>query len=196
MEEDITLSPHYYIVLKLLSGDSASPILGHVLFQKIAFLVLQNFPQLLQEADFKPHKLGPYSASLDESVKELAYQADIEDGKRSGLTITAKGKELLENLESFFDHAEHVEAFNRVIDDIKSDFHDFSPNEMLAFIYKTYPAYIDQSIKANDLPYEKLFAQLYERDLLGVSKIAELMGWTIDRAYQYLNARSSHVKGQ
>jgi hypothetical protein len=51
-------------------------------------------------------------------------------------------------------------------------------------------------VKAKDLHYEKLFAQLYERDLLGVSKIAELMGWSVDYAYQYLHAKASHVKGQ
>jgi hypothetical protein len=196
MEEDIILSPHYYIVLKILAGDSGSPINGHVLFQKIAFLVLQNFPQLLQEADFKPHKLGPYSASLDESLKELAYLANVKDDKQSGLAITPEGKELLENLDASIDHIDHVGEFNRVIDEIKGDFQGFSPNEMLAFIYKAYPGYIDQSIKAKDLRYEKLFAQLYERDLLGVSKIAELMGWTIDYAIQFLNARAGHVKGQ
>jgi hypothetical protein len=196
MEEDITLSPHYYVVLKVLAGGSGSPIKGHVLFQKIAFLVLQNFPHFFQEADFKPHKLGPYSASLDESVKELAYQANIKDDKRSGLAITQEGREFLESLESSVDHTEHVGEFNRVIDEIKGDFQGFTPDEMLAFIYKAYPGYIDQLVKAKDLHYEKLFAHLYERDLLGVSKIAELMGWTIDYAYQYLNARASHVKGQ
>ncbi len=196
MEEDITLSPHYYIVLKLLAGDSGSSIKGHVLFQKIAFLVLQNFPQLLQEADFKPHKLGPYSASLDESVKELAYQANIIDDKRSGLAITQEGREFLEGLELPIEHTEHVEELNRVIDEIKGDFQGFSPDEMLAFIYKAYPGFIDQSVKAKDLHYEKLFAHLYERDLLGVSKIAELMGWSVDYAYQYLHAKASHVKGQ
>jgi hypothetical protein len=196
MEEDITLSPHYYIVLKILAGDSGSPIHGHVLFQKIAFLVLQNFPQLLQEADYKPHKLGPYSASLDESVKELLYLSEIKDDKSAGLSITSAGKALLDNLESSIEHVEHVEELNRVIDDIKGDFQGFTYNEMLAFIYKSYPGYIDQSVKAKDLHYEKLFTQLYERDLLGVSKIAELMDWTIDYAYKYLNARIGTVKGQ
>ncbi len=148
MEEDITLSPHYYIVLKLLAGVSGSPINGHVLFQKIAFLVLQNFPHLFQEADFKPHKLGPYSASLDESVKELAYLEDIKDDKRSGLAITPGGKERLETLESTIDHPEHVGEFKRIIDEIKGDFQGFSPDEMLAFIFKAYPNYIDQSVKA------------------------------------------------
>ncbi len=83
-----------------------------------------------------------------------------------------------------------------MVDEIKGDFQGFSPNEMLASIYKVYPGYIDHSVKAKDLHYEQLFTQLYDRDLLGVFKIAELMGLTIDYAHQYLNARAGHVKGQ
>jgi uncharacterized protein YwgA len=193
MEEDVILSPQYYIVLKLLAGDSDSPVKGQILFQKMAFLVLQNFPRLLQEADFKAHRFGPYSSSLDESLKELVYQNDVAESKKDGYSINEKGKELLHSIEASIDHDEHLKEINQTIDEIKSDFQGFTADEMLAFIYKVYPDYIDQSVKAKELDYPKMFSQLYERDLLGVSKIAELLGWSTDDTYQFLKERTGHV---
>ena len=180
-------------MLKLLAGDSGSPVKGQILFQKMAFLVLQNFPKFLQEADFKAHKFGPYSSSLDESLKELIYQNDIDATKKDGYTINERGKDLLQSFEASIDHDVHLKELNQTIDEIKNDFQGFTADEMLAFIYKEYPGYIDQSVKAKELDYPKLFSQLYKRDLLGVSKIAELLGWSTDDAYQFLKENTGHV---
>ena len=80
----------------------------------------------------------------------------------------------------------YKELIEKAIENIKEDFINFNSDEMLAFIYKSYPGYISDSIVADEMDYEKIFIELYEKGELGVSKIAELMGWEFQEAYDFI----------
>jgi len=82
---------HAQIVLKILNGLNAKPIDGKIKFQKIAFLVLRNFEEIFEFFDFKPHKFGPYSESLDYALEVIKNneEAGIE---KDTIKITKNGK--------------------------------------------------------------------------------------------------------
>ena len=180
---------HTQLVLKILNGLNSKPIDGKILFQKIAFLVLRNFEERFEFFDFKPHKFGPYSESLDYALEEIKNkeEAGIEKGT---IKITENGKIKLNELESITELSEkekkNKELIEKAIENIKEDFINFTCDEMLAFIYKSYPDYIGDSNVADKMDYEKIFLELYDKGELGISKIAELMGWEFQEAYDFI----------
>jgi uncharacterized protein YwgA len=180
---------HTQLVLKILNGLNSKPIDGKIKFQKIAFLVLRNFEEIFEFFDFKPHKFGPYSESLDYALEEIKNkeEAGIEIDT---IKITENGKKKLNELESITELSEkekkNKELIEKAIENIKEDFINFTSNEMLAFIYKSEPDYIADSIVADKMDYEKIFLELYDKGELGISKIAELMGWEFQEAYDFI----------
>ncbi len=188
MTETNALNLHSYIVLKILNALEQEPINSKILLQKIAFLILRKYKQLFNYADFKPHKFGPYSASLEQTLEELENLDEVKVSKKEGIKITPKGEKFLKELEAFIDsqNLPKIEDFEGFIVNIKRDFKDFSRNEILAFIYKSFPDYISSSIEADKIDYEKEFLKLYEKGKLGISKIAELLNWSYDKVYDYI----------
>ena len=180
---------HTQLVLKILKGFNSKPIDGKIKFQKIAFLVLRNFEERFEFFDFKPHKFGPYSESLDYALEEIKNkeEAGIE---KDTIKITENGKKKLNELESITELSEkekkNKELIEKAIENIKEAFINFTSNEMLAFIYKSEPDYIGDSIVADKMDYEKIFLELYDKGELGISKIAELMGWEFQEAYDFI----------
>jgi len=184
---------HTHIVLKLLNGFNSEPIDGKIKFQKIAFMVLKNFQEIFEFFDFKPHRFGPYSESLDYALEETNNKEEAHVEKNT-IEITDNGKEKLNELDSTIEFSEkekkNKELIDKAIDNIKEDFINFTSDEILAFIYKSYPEYISDSIKADSIDYEKVFLDLYNKGELGVSKIAELMGWELEKAYEFIKQNS------
>jgi uncharacterized protein YwgA len=180
---------HSHLVLKILNGLNAEPIVGKIKFQKIAFLVLKNFDDIFEFFDFKPHKFGPFSESLDYALEESKSKEEsiIEN---ETIKITEIGKAKLSNLDSISNlnvkEKINKELIEKTIDTIKEDFKNFTGKEILAFIYKSFPDYIDDSIIADSIDYKNIFLGLYERGELGISKIAELMGWEFQKAYDFI----------
>lgn len=180
---------HSHLVLKILNGLNAEPIVGKIKFQKIAFLVLKNFDDIFEFFDFKPHKFGPFSESLDYALEESKSKEEsiIEN---ETIKITEIGKAKLSDLDSISNlnvkEKINKELIEKTIDTIKEDFKNFTGKEILAFIYKSFPDYIDDSIIADSIDYKNIFLGLYERGELGISKIAELMGWEFQKAYDFI----------
>ena len=201
MENCLDITPHQYIVLKLLDANNAEPIGGRIIFQKLSFLILKNFEKWFEDADFIPHRFGPYSASLEQALEDLESIKTVQEIPKKEIRITEDGKNLLNDLENKLQMVESSKEETKkqledLISNIKEDFKGFSTVQMLAFIYKSYPEFIDDSIVADSLDYEKLFLDLYERGMLGISKIAELMGWPVDKAYDFIQEQSGRIHAQ
>jgi uncharacterized protein YwgA len=185
--------------LAILNARDHEPIKHKILFQKIAFLSLRNFEKLFQLADFKAHKFGPYSPSLNITSEELALTNKIIIDKEVGYQININGTLKLLHVFSNLLDLEDLKKYKKleeVVNNVKEDFNDFTVNQMLAFIYKSFPEYIEPSIKAEELNYEALFLEMYEEGKIGISKIAELMNWSFDKAYEFIkkNARAILLK--
>jgi len=188
--------PLSFIVLEILRSRDNEPIKQKILFQKIAFLSLRNFKKFFQISDFKPHRFGPYSAPLDTSSAQLVELGDIKINQNGEFEITEEGKEYSDRLHTQLEDEESKkmdEELENIINTVKEDFNDFTTDEILAFIYKSFPEYVEPSIKAEELEYEKIFLKMYEEGKIGVSKIAELMDWTYDRAYDFIKRNAKTV---
>ena len=183
-----------FVILKILKGNKNKPIKGKILIQKISFLILKNFSKIFDEFDFVAHYYGPYSAAIDIMIEDLEYLKFLKRPAKEEFEISQLGKEALEISDSIY-KSKDLEVFEEIIENIKESFLNFKTNQILAFIYKSFPEYIDPSIAAEKIDYEKTFLQCYEEGKLGISKIAELLGWSYQKTYDYIhkNARRIHV---
>ncbi|MHA1274743.1 MAG: hypothetical protein ACTSQP_03955 [Promethearchaeota archaeon] len=186
------LQIHSHIILKLLNALNKEPIKTRILLQKIAFLILRKYKELFKQVDFKPHKFGPHSASLGETLEELKNLNYIHEDRESGIKITAEGEKYLNDLEESlgYEKRKKLKEFEQFIEFIKKEFNDFSKDEILAFIYKQFPQYISNSIISDTIDYKKEFLKLYEKGKFGISKIAELLQCSYDDIYDYIKKNS------
>jgi uncharacterized protein YwgA len=193
---DEPFDPLSFVILEILHARNAEPIRNKTVLQKIAFLSLRNFNFFFQLADFKAHKFGPFSPSISKALEQLRRTNDIRVNKGVGHQISEKGKNYLNNFHKKLNDKESLELdkkLERVISNVKEDFNNFTVNQMLAFIYKSYPKYIDPSIKANQLNYENIFLKMYEEGKIGISKIAELMKWPLNKTYEFIKKNAKTV---
>ncbi len=196
MIDEFFLDPHSFIVLEILNASNQKVIKQKILFQKISFLSLRIFKHLFELADFKAHILGPYSPSLSKTTEQLINLGDVQINEKKEFALTSKGKEILEDFHKTLKTKEEKDQnkeFRNVIENIKDYFNDFTTDEMLAFIYKSFPDYVEYSIRAEQLDYKKIFLDLYEKGKLGISKIAELIGCSYDEAYDLIKKNTKPI---
>ena len=130
------------------------------------------------------------------TAEQLIKLGDVQINENKELTITDKGIELLEEFHRTLktkDERDQNKEFRNAIENIKDYFNDFTTDEMLAFIYKSFPNYVEYSIRKEKLDYIKIFLNLYEKGKLGISKIAELMGCSYDEAYDLIKKNTKPI---
>lgn len=190
-----SLQIHSHIILKLLDALEKDPIKTRILFQKLIFLILRKYQELFQQVDFKPHKFGPHSASLGETLEELENLNCVSEDRDLGIKITDEGENFLQELEESLgsENSQKLKDFEEFVEFIKKEFNEFSKDEILAFIYKKFPAYIGNSIISDTIDYKNQFLKLYEKGKLGISKIAELLDCSYDDIYDYIKRNSKLI---
>jgi len=189
------LQIHSHIILKLLNALEKQPIKTRILFQKLVFLILRKYQELFQQIDFKPHKFGPHSASLGETLEELENLNYVSEDRDLGIKITDEGEKFLKELEDSLgsESNQKIKDFEQFVEFIKKEFNEFSKDEILALIYKQFPEYIGNSIISDTIDYKKQFLNLYEKGKLGISKIAELLHCSYDDVYEYIKRNNKLI---
>ena len=194
--EDPEFDIHTILVLEILDSLSQKGIKQKIIFQKIAFLSTRRFKNLFNLLDFKKHKFGPYSESLANIVKQLKITGLIDKNENDELIITSKGKIELERYHQAIKETNDLEQdklLETIIKYNKEDFIDFNTDEMLAFVYKSFPEYIEPSIKAESLDYKRIFLNLYNEGKIGVSKISELMNWSYEDTLKFIKNNTNPI---
>ncbi|MGV9172783.1 MAG: hypothetical protein ACOC35_09480 [Promethearchaeia archaeon] len=127
---------------------------------------------------------------------QLSDLGEIHINRKGNYEITEEGEKYLNKLHRQLQDEESKrmdQKLERVMENMKQDFNEFTTNEILAFIYKSFPEYVEPSIKADKLKYKRIFLKMYEEGKIGISKIAELMGWSYERAYEYVKQNARKV---
>lgn len=160
------------LVLYAIGAVDNSPLKSRIKIQKLMFLISNVFKDFQGLLHFEPHLFGPYSETLDnvlESLIRLGYVQSI----GSNFRLTNSGLNAYSSLKPKPELA-------RVIDDFKRFLNDLNDEEVLAFVYVSYPKYISESVKWDELkPRRKDFAiSLFRRNKVSFSKAAEIAGLT------------------
>jgi len=126
-------------ILQLLHAGNNAPLKGEVAFQKEMFLIADYIEKIRELAKFSSHTFGPYSEAAEKGMRNLKSLGLVEE-KYHEYQITPHGVAALSKAKSAFT-AEQVEA----IQDYKEFLNDLSRDEILLFVYVSYPDFIEKS---------------------------------------------------
>lgn len=163
-------------IVHLLYAGGITAIRGDVRFQKEMFLIADYIERVREEAQFIPHIFGPYSESVEIALEDLISLGLV---RKSGnaYILTLEGVQVWEKIKSAFSDDE-----SGAIEDYKAFFNDMSSDEILLFVYVTYPEYTQESVRYRDILLKRvpLSVSLYRKDKVSLEKGAYLAGMNIE----------------
>ncbi len=169
IENYLTLTQKYSILL--LNANNSEPIKGKVWFQKELFLVSENIPKLADETEFEEDLMGPLSINADAELEHLRVEQFVESNGK--IRLTQKGQEVARRLE-----ARARPETKAIISDMKSFLNDLSEDELLGFIYFTYPKMVTESIEFEEIKSKRceIAVSLYRKKKVSIGKAAQIAG--------------------
>jgi len=159
-------------------GSSDMPLYSKVRIQKLMFLCVKALPEILSsEFIFSTHKKGPYSPEMDETI--LTFLDDGLISPHYGLTPV--GKEVYNNISPH-------RTLKEVIEDNENFIRGLNEDELLTYIYVTYPETRVDSEEWSRLE-KKLDAtiiSLFSKGKISFSRATELTGMDAISFAEYL----------
>lgn len=161
------------IILYSLGASNNSPINNKTKLQKMLFLISNVFPDYQELIDFEPHLFGPYSEDVEVIIEDL-IRIGLVDNKGNKYFLTKKGIDL-------YSHLKPKNDLMHVIEDYKEFLNDLTNNELLTFIYVSYPEYIEESVKWDELKRRRvpIAISLLEKQKVSFSKAAQIAGLSV-----------------
>lgn len=141
LEDDLSLIQKITVIL--LGANYSKPVKGKLWFQKELFLIAQNIPELEEESEFEPDFIGPYSEIADEELDHLRIEGIVAKEKEK---LTPMGEVIKTRLEKQF-----PSDIKQFISEMKSFLNDLTKDELLGFIYYTYP-----KMRVESLEFERI----------------------------------------
>ncbi len=162
-------------ILLLLDAKNSEPIPGPLYLQKEMYLLQNVFPELEAEINYEPYFLGPYSEIVSDEVEQLASSGLVR-ATAGKIKLTPEGSHIVNIIKKTSDKKviQKIKEFKELLNDLTED-------ELLAFIYFTYPSPDEleqESVEYKDLlPKRRMLAvSLYRKDKISAQKAAQLAG--------------------
>ncbi|MDI6737646.1 MAG: UPF0175 family protein [Nanoarchaeota archaeon] len=176
-------------LLLLLSANSNSPINGRLWYQKELFLISKNNKEVEEEACFEAYLWGPHSELADNTMEELV-QIGVVRQEGSRYELTPLGKEIAKEISKKTPKEEQ-----ELIEDVKEFFNNLSKDELLMFIYASYPDMVEDAVEFKRLlPHRKEIAiSIYRKDKITAGKAAEIADVSIDEMIKELQQRKLYL---
>jgi len=172
------LSPLNVAILQLLESNGQTPVKGKTVFQKEMFLISNYIDNLEHEANFIAHSFGPYSESSEVMLNNLISLGLIEKINEHSFKITKLGSTILAAKVRDTLSKNYVEAIN----DFKQFLNDLKEDEILLFIYVSYPKYTLESIVSERVMRNRgrYASSMYKKGKISLEKAAFLAGKNIE----------------
>jgi hypothetical protein len=170
IEDQLTLTQKY--ILLLLEANNDEPITGKVWFQKELFLVAQNIPRLETETDFEGSFMGPFSENANSELDQLRIEGLVQlNGK---IKLTQEGKQVTQRVK-----IKASQQTKDILSAMKSFINDLPEDEMLAFVYFSYPQMTEESIVFEEIKQRRvrLALNLYSKKKVSIGKAAIIAGF-------------------
>jgi predicted HTH domain antitoxin len=172
------LSPLSVAILELLKVNNKKPIKGNVAFQKEMFLISNYIDKVDERAEFVSHFLGPYSEASEVSMNNLVSMGLVEKNGNNNYKITSSGIKVLSLKQDIFssDEIESISDFKKFISKLNND-------EILLFIYVSYPDYARESTEYHRIIKSRIknSISIYKKGIISLEKAASLAGVNIEK---------------
>lgn len=163
------------IFLILLEADGGEAVPGNLWLQKEMFLIAKNLEPLENYLEFEPHLQGPYSEIVKNKLENLQYKGYVRK-ERGKIQLTEKGEKLVD-----FIYSNASEQLLNLIEDVKRFVNDLSKEELLVYVYYSYPDMTAESYEIENIESRRkeVAKQLYEKEKVSLEKASELAGQRI-----------------
>ena len=170
MSYSFNLNDKEKIIIYSLGALDGNPLRSKIKLHKLLFLFSNVFKDYKELLEFEPHLFGPYSDTINYIIEDLEKLGLIEVSG-SQYKLSDKGYELFQKIKP-------KKELLSVIEDFKEFLNDLSDNEILAFIYVSYPKYIDESAKWDELKKKRvdLAISLLRKGKISYGKAVEISG--------------------
>jgi predicted HTH domain antitoxin len=191
MKEIMNVDEYLSIMQKasiiLLSANNFEPVRGKLWFHKELFLIAENISRLAEDTDFEEDLLGPYSEVLDAELSQLQTEGIVDKKK---LRLTPFGRDIARLLES-----RASEDILKLFSDVKSFLNDLTQDELLAFIYFSYPHMAVESVifKRIEENRQPLAIRLYHKKKVSLGKASRIAGVSQEEFIEMLRERGFTV---
>ncbi len=183
IEKYLSATQKYMILL--LSANDFEPVKGKTWLQKELFLITNNIPEL-EETDFEEDFYGPYSEVVDTELEGLQIEGIVDTEK---IRLTRFGKDVAKKISPKV-RKENLE----MISEFKSFLNDLTEDELLGFIYFSYPEMRTYSVKFQEIEEKRLriAESLYRKKKIGLGKASSIAG--ISQEELIKKVRASGIK--
>lgn len=166
------------ILLRLVGSNNGEAVPRNLWLQKELFQLSKGFPDLEEFLDFQPHLQGPFSEEVEAVEKRLKRLGLIDRNSSGEIELTSKGRNFDDELQE--EIPGHIQE---AMKEIKDFMNDLSKDELLAYIYYTYPEMTADSVEKKDIDdkREELAQQMYEEDKISLEKASEIAGMSISK---------------
>jgi len=176
-------------ILVLLRSNNFESVKGNLWLQKELFLLSQTYDDLKEESEFEPYFLGPHSELVEDEFDDL-LQVDLVIKVGNKIKLTNSGKEIAD-----FISKKIKEEDRKIVSDLKEFINDLSEDDLLGFIYFSYPEMRKESIKFNKIKQKRqiIALNLYRKGKISIGKAAEIAGMTIEAFTNFLKHKNLEV---
>ncbi|MGB9929558.1 MAG: hypothetical protein ACPK85_14350 [Methanosarcina sp.] len=171
------LSPLSVAILELLKENDEKPVKGKIAFQKEMFLISNYIDKVNDRAEFIPHALGPYSEASEVSLDNLVSMGLVEKKEGNTYKITPSGIKVLGLKKDVFSSGERES-----IADFKEFISNLTNDEILLFIYASYPDFTTESTEYRRIMKSRVknSISIYKKEIVSLEKAAFLAGVNIE----------------
>jgi len=168
IEDDLSITQ--IISILLIGANSFQPVRGKIWFQKELFLITQNIRELAEEADFESDFIGPYSEIADEELEQLRREGIV---SKERVELTPNGRDVANRLEG-----QVPPAILRLISEMKRFLNDVTKEELLGFIYYSYPKMRIDSVEFAEIDKNRvqIAISLFRKRKVSLGKAALIAG--------------------
>jgi len=158
------------ILLYSIGALGNTPIRNKTKLQKLLFLTSNVFNEYQDLLSFEPHLYGPYSEYVEDILDDL-IKMELVSEERKQYKLTALGEELYNRLKP-------KEELVTVLEDFKLFLNDLTNDELLAFVYVTYPKFTSEAVKWDELKNNREYyaLQLLKKKKVSFAKAVEISG--------------------
>lgn len=167
------------IVLLLKANDNEA-IKGKTWFQKELFLIAKNVKEVAEEASFGSDMFGPYSETAKEQLEQLELD-DLVNKEGSKVQLTRFGSEIARKIEQKTpkQRLEMIAEFKALLNDLNDD-------EVLTFIYFTFPEFTEESLVLDKINRNRkpVAIKLYKKGKISLQRAAEIAGEPLEKFFR------------
>ncbi|CEG11923.1 conserved hypothetical protein [groundwater metagenome] len=173
--EDMSVLQKYIVLL--ISANNNESIKGNTLFQKELFLIAKNIKEVEEEASFISDFYGPFSENAKEQLDELSLDEVVVKDKNR-MFLSKLGSQVAQKIEQKTpkQELEMISEFKRLLNDLNNE-------EVLTFIYFTFPEFTDESLVLDEIKKNRkqVALKLYKKEKISLQRATEIAGEPLEK---------------